>query len=170
MPNFMDMLKESSMRHWSITGRERLVKVVSPSSQAYIMKKGTVKGYVTQEKFLFGKTSVQIETALGLRPFELGSYCYVYALARVPRPDEVEFKLTCAFPDGKVFEKESFDQAMVARDNFLNAKDLFDRSYTPVTNYYPPGSPNVLQWKILEDIPLGNRIATVTDTIPLHRR
>lgn len=167
MPNFMELLKESSMKHWAVSGPERLVKVVSPKGQKDLLGYQTAKGYVTQEKFLLGKTSDQIEKALGLRPLELGSFCYVYSLARLPEYDEVEFKLTCAFPDGKVYDDAHHAKAMTARQNFLDHKDLYDRSQTPVVNYYPPGSNEILQWQLVKPIPLGGLIAMVTKTIPL---
>ena len=182
MANFMELIKQSSMKHWCLSGPERLVKVVSPAGQDRLLDFTTAMGYVTQEKYLLGKTSVQIESALGLRPFELKNVCYVYTLARLPEAAEVEFKLSCAFPDGKVFDDSPqrgtagqlqpslVAAAMSARQDFMDGKHLSDDSYTPVTNYYPPGSPQVLQWKLTAPVPLGQRIAIVTKSLPLSKR
>jgi len=186
MPNFMELLKESSMKHWSTTGPERLVKVVSPAGRKSLLEYDSVMGYVTQEKYLIGKTALQIESALGLRPFELRNMCYVYSMARLPERDEIEFKLNCAFPDGNVFDdtprkadgktKPSLmNEAMTARKRYLNHQDLYGSantpvSYTPIMNYYPPGSSQVLQWKLTAPVPLGSLISTVTNAIPLSKQ
>lgn len=180
MPNFMELLKESSMKHWSITGPDRLVKVVSPAGRKSLLEYESVMGYVTQEKYLVGKTALQIESALGLRPFELRNMCYVYSLARLPERDEVEFKLTCAFPDGNVFDDTPREidgkklpslekEAMTARERFIDQQDLYKNSYTPIMNYYPPGSSQVLQWKLTAPVPLGGLVSLVTNMIALPK-
>ncbi|MFG5383995.1 MULTISPECIES: hypothetical protein [unclassified Yoonia] len=160
--NLGDAIHETSMRHWTVTGGNRIVKVVSPTADLGLQQYGTAMGYVTQEKYLFGKNSREIEKLLGVRPNEFAVMCHVYALARVPTPDEVEFKFSTAFPDGKVFEAEQHDQMMTAREDFAAGTNLYDRSMTPVAQYYPPGSNMVPQWKLVKAVPLGGRIATVT--------
>lgn len=166
MPKFSDLLKQSSIRHWKLSGPERLIKVVSPTGQRNIHKFGTVTGYVTQEKFLIGKNCLQIEKALGLRPFELRELCYLYSLERLPAFDEVEFRLTCEFPDGQVFDGKRMQQVLSARDDFVNHQNLYIRSMSPVVDFYGPGSPLILQWELTSPIPVGGKIATVTRLLP----
>jgi hypothetical protein len=60
----------------------------------------TVTGYVTQEKFLLGKTPAQIEEALGVRVNPLGAGCIVLALLSVPGPSMIDYELTTNYPDG----------------------------------------------------------------------
>ena len=123
-------------------------------------------GYVTQEKFLIGKNCLEIEKALGLRPFELRDLCYLYSLERLPTFDEVEFRLTCAFPDGQVFDEHKMEQVLTARDDFANSRNLYNRSMSPTVDFYGPGSPGIPQWELISPIPTGGRIATVTKLLP----
>ncbi len=157
-----DAAKLSSMAHWKLTGKDRIVKVVSPSGQMAIASYGTAMGYVTQEKYLYGKNSAQIEMLLGLRPGELSQLCSIYSISRLPTADEVEYKFSCAFPDGKTFDDAQAETMMQAREDFLDGANLYDRSMVPVTQYYPPGSAMVPQWKLTKPVPIGSKIADVT--------
>ncbi len=165
----MQIATASSMQSWKAEGRDRLVKVCSPAAAQTVEKYNSVMGYVTQEKYLYGKTSREIEGLLGLRPFELRNLCYMFSLARLPKLGEFEFKFSTAFPDGEVFEDRHFRQVLDARDDFLAGRKLNERSHTPVAQYYPPGSTMIPQWKITKPIPLGGLIATVTETVPFAR-
>lgn len=167
--NLGDAAKASSMAYWTLTGKNRIVKVVSPSGQRAIKSYGTAMGYVTQEKYLYGKTSTQIEGLLGLRPGELAQLCHVYALERLPQADEVEYKFSCAFPDGKAFDDEQAEVMMQAREEFLAGENLYDRSMVPVAQYYPPGSGMVPQWKLIKPVPIRSKIADVTNVFVFPR-
>ena len=167
--NLMDMATASSMRSWKTEGKDRLVKVCGPFGAQETEKYNSVMGYVTQEKYLYGKTSREIEALLGLRPFELRTIAYVFSLARLPKLGEFEYKFSLAFPDGEVFEERQFDQMLAAREDFLAGRKLNARSFTPVAQYYPPGSVMIPQWKITKAVPLGGLIATVTETVPFAR-
>lgn len=168
--NFMEVVKHSSMRHWSNTGPNRPVKVVSPAAEKALSQHGMVSGYITQEKFLIGKTCDRIERDLGLRPFELRNQCYIYSLERLPTSDEVEFKLSCDFPDGRVFSDESYQKASDARVDYLENRNTLVRSMTPVYNYYPPGSGRVLQWRLISSVPIDRKIAVVTRVLPFTKQ
>lgn len=167
--NFGAAINASAMRNWTLTGGDRIVKVVSATSAMTVEKYGTAMGYVTQEKYLFGKNSNEIERILGVRPYEFGVLCYVYALDRLPTAEEVEFKFSTAFPDGKPFERKGLDQMKAARNDYANGKNLYDRSMTPVAQYYPPGSSMVPQWKLIKPVPIRHKIATVTPNLVFPR-
>lgn len=164
-----EQLKHNSMRHWTLTGKNRLVKVVSPAANQAVLSYGSAMGYVTLEKYLYGKNTHAIEKILGLRPLELRQLAHVYALERLPTADEFEFRLTCAFPDGRVFDDAGRAQMAQARDAFDAGSDLYERSLTPVRQYYPPGSNQVFQWQLTSPVPVSHRIATVTEIIPFPR-
>lgn len=172
--NIADAAKINSMKHWELDGPNRIVKVVSPTRQKDIINYGSALGYVTQEKYLYGKGSTQIESILGLRPGELAVMCYVYALERLPLPNEVEFKFSCAFPDGEPFEAAQASKMMQARADFANGVDLYgeiskNTSMTPVAQHYPPGSGMVPQWTLTSPVPVQSLIATVTPILVFPR-
>lgn len=171
--NLKDAAKYSSIRYWKLTGKNRIVKVMSPSARNWAFRDETkpkaAQGYVTQEKYLYGKTASQIERLLGLRPGELAQMCHVYSFARLPAASDVEFQLSCAFPDGKVFDAAQADEIMQARSAFLDGGNLYDRSMVPVAQYYPPGAHMVPQWSLLKPVEILSKIATVTDVFPFPR-
>ena len=172
MPTFLELAKaNASISSWKKSGVNRPVKVLSASARAYALKKHsgssgpmTVRGYVTQEHYLLGKNCTEIEVALGLRPLELGSLCYVYALGRLPKRSEVEFKWFCSHPDGKQYGDDEHKDALVARRDFLEGRRLYNRSQTPVVDFYQPGSWKIPQWQLIADIPVGSLISIVTKT------
>ena len=51
---------------WSLTGAQRLVKVVRMRTMMNTPERARAVGYVTQELYLFGKTPYQIERAAWL--------------------------------------------------------------------------------------------------------
>lgn len=166
------MATASSMRSWKPEGKDRLVKVCGPKGAQQTEKYKSVMGYVTQEKYLYGKSSRELEALLGLRPFELRTIAYVFSLARLPRLGEFKYKFSLDFPDGQVFDDLQFDKMKAARDEFFEGRDpkkLRERSFTPVAQYYPPGSAMIPQWQITDPVPLGSLIATVTETVPFPR-
>lgn len=142
-----DQLKGFSRAAWSLRPLERLVKVVSSTSDfSYVNPMRTPEkiGYVTQEYFLIGKTAEQIERELGLSPFELRGGAKVFALERLPSEREFEFRYFATMPGGKAFD------AKVA-DEYIKAKHALTNPY--FQKVYPPGGP-VLQWEVLVPIPL----------------
>lgn len=164
-------IKLSSMRHWSLEGRSRLVKVLSVSAAKYAMEfnGGALSGYITEERFLWGLNSHQIERFLGLRTHELRPLAQIHALSRLPKPNEVEFKFSAAFPDGDVYTNKDHDNLLAARRAFLDGSDRHTRSMTPVVNAYPPGSGMIPQWRLTVEIPSGGLISTVMPTLPFAR-
>lgn len=174
MAKLFELAQEhASISTWRQSGPERPVKVLSPAAVTHMKMKshGTdsemiTSGYVTQEKYLLGKTCTQIESALGLRPLEIGSMCYVYSLQRLPTRDEVVFRWFCSHPGGKEYDDALHKKTLTARDNFAEGKNLYNRSHTPVVNFYQPGSPTIPQWELTADIPVGRLIAVVTKTNP----
>lgn len=169
MQNFLDAALHSSMQFWSMSGPNRLVKVMGPDAERYMLQTGRIRGYVTQEKYLYGMAAHQIERALGLRPRELSQLCRIYSLARLPTAREVEFKFSAAFPDGRPAGDQQHMQIMQAREDFAAGKNLYQRSQVPTVQAYLPGSAMVPQWKLIMEIQAGGLIASVTDQFAFPR-
>lgn len=171
MQTLGDAMQASSMRTWSLTGSTRLVKVVGPAAEEYMLNTGRITGYFTQEKYIYGMTAAQIERTLGLRGHELSQLARVYTFSRLPTMSEVDFRLSAAFPDGKAFEQKQLDELMAARKNYAAGSDLYKRSQVPTVQAYPPGSAMVPQWTFKKDmgVPIGHLIATVTPVFPFPR-
>lgn len=109
-------------------GPSRLVKVAALDGPAPLMSHAS--GYVTQEKFILGRTPAEIERLLGVRIGSLSGGCRVYRLARAPGPSECTYELTTEFPDGLAFHPAFSDPS------------------------FPPGAPYVQQWQLLARIPV----------------
>jgi hypothetical protein len=139
---------------WSLTGPNRLVKVVRPEDIINAPEWVRVPGYVTQERYLFKKMPSQIERALGLQPFSLKRGCRVYRLSRLPGIGEYSYEITADKPDGLAFVEADM---MEARAKFLEDKSL------NVVPYYPPGDPHIPQWKVTVEI----RLKLLIDLWPL---
>lgn len=182
MATFGELAKQSSMQHWSLSGRQQLVKVVSAAGYEHMGSKPPedqlVGGYITEKRYLWGLTNRQIEKVLGLRPFELKHVAFVFGLSRLPTADEVDFRLSAAFPDGKSPYDEdgkladSYTQGLKkAQADFQAGKGTTDRSNWPVVDFYPMGSGQVPQWKIRPNvrIPTSGLMAIVTDAKPFPR-
>lgn len=171
MQNLGEAIHAGSMKHWSLEGPLRPVKVVGLAAEGYMRSQGRISGYFTQEKFIYGMTPAEIERALGLRPNELSPMARVYSFGRLPKPDEVDFRLTAAFADGKPFDDAQFDQIMQARANYRAGIDTHKRSWSDTLQAYPPGSGMVPQWtfKPGQGVPVGALIATITPQLPFPR-
>lgn len=194
MATLGEMMLASSMRSWSERPGLRLVKVLSPSGYEHAMKipreecrrrattpgakpcadddlRPLISGYLTQEKYLFGLTAPQIERVLGLRSGELGQTAKIYSLSRLPGVHEVDFRLSAAFPDGKLMDDEAWAAHLEAREAYRLGLDLNLRSMVPVIQSYPPGSAMVPQWclKPAVAIKAGPLLATVTAQFALPR-
>lgn len=170
------------MKHWSLTGREQLVKVVNASGRDYIMNNKaadrTLGGYITKKRYLWGLNNRQIERVLGLRPHELNDAAYVFGLARLPTSDEVDFHFSAAFPDGKSpfadgggLSPDYTNTKAKAEAEFAAGRGSTKRSYWPVVDFYPMGSGMVPQWKVRKDvkIPVSRLLAVVTRYRPFPR-
>ena len=172
MQNLGEAMKRSSMRFWNLNGRTRLVKVMSVSSEkfAFGQRGGAISGYVTEERYLWGMNNHQIERFLGLRPHELRMMARIHILSRLPKPEEVEFKLSAAFPDGMAYDDDQHAKVMAARQAYFEGEHSYSRSLTPIIDAYPTGSDMVPQWRLTTPIPSGGLIATVIPTVPFSRQ
>ena len=126
--------------NWTLVGNHKLVKVVPYGRVMNTPNMTRAVGYVTQEMFLVGKTSRDIEIALGLQPFFLLRGCRVYKLSRLPSYSEFTYELTAAMPGGLAF----------------NPADALEAHYTGTQSdsYYPAGSSAIPQWNVTVSIPL----------------
>jgi hypothetical protein len=111
---------------WSLTGPNRIVKVV-PNGRPMAL---ALRGFVCLERSLVGKTSVAIEAALGLPVGHLLGGCRVYRFRRLPMSFEVEYELTAAHPNGLAFNPAVDDST------------------------YPRGDGAIHQWRLLADLPV----------------
>ena len=59
-----------------------------------------LKGYITQEKFILGRTLKQIESILGFNSGRLAAGAAVYRFTRLPQPHEFELRGYTYLPDG----------------------------------------------------------------------
>lgn len=169
MATIAELLDHSSARSWEIDGPNRLVKVVNSAGGIKVREYRSVMGYVTQEKYLYGKTSREIETLLGLRPGEMRLGAWIFSMARLPRVGEYHYRFSLAFPGGRVFGNDEFHRAMQARRDYLFGEATHVRSHSETAQYYPPGSDMVPQWEITRPVPLGTLVAGVTETLPFQR-
>jgi hypothetical protein len=94
-----NILKKEVIRSWSKGGFNRPVKIVS-SERGPI---GEVEGYITQEKFVKGRTPSEIEKILGLKVGELRSGAFVMALMRLPKESEFSLRSYSNQPGGCPF-------------------------------------------------------------------
>lgn len=123
-----------------LAGTNRMVKVAALATMSTPVF-ARVSGYVTQEKFLCGKSPQQIEAALGLKGDSLKTGCRVYRFRRQPGPSECTYELTTAFPDGLAYH-----------EGFSNPD-------------YPPGDARIHQWRLCVEIPVDHLI----DLLPGQR-
>jgi hypothetical protein len=80
--------------------RDRPVKVITLVSGP---PPARVDGYITQERFLAGKTPNQMRDILGLRPIDLATGARVLALTETLEFTDLENKGYTYLPDGKVY-------------------------------------------------------------------
>jgi hypothetical protein len=139
------MRRHPAAMGWSLTGPNRLVKVVRMRTTMTVTSPARAVGYVTQEKYLFRKTPRDIEIALGLPPLSLLRGCRIYRLTRLPQPSEYTDELTAAHPGGLAFNPAD---ALEARHDFAEDAGLIE------VPYYPPGDAAIPQWAVTVAIPL----------------
>ena len=171
MQNAGDAFRASSMAHWKLSGRDGLVKVMNEDSArvfqlAADLSKAKVKGYIGQQKYLYGLNAGQIERALGLPPHSMASGAYLYSLSRLPGFDEVDFKFSLAWPDGKVPSDAEYRDLLSRRDAAL-------KGVSSEPNLYPPGGSHIPQWRLNFDrahpgIP-GSLLQIATASQPFRR-
>jgi hypothetical protein len=140
---------------WSLTPPTRLIKVVPV--EAPVMK--AVRGYVTVEKSIIGRTPRQLEDALGLPAGLFNRGCRVYRLTRLPHAHEIEYELTLDQPDGLPFDE------WAALDNALRGRLAMDGRlgpYRPAKPIYRPGSRSIHQWQLTAALPA----AVVIELLP----
>jgi hypothetical protein len=139
-PEWLTEIRDAK-RHepWTTEGPNRLVKVVRAATLMNVPQRARAVGYVTQEKYLFGKTPTEIERALGLPPFSLGRGCRIFCLQRLPQPSEYSYELSAAHPNGLAFVPAD---ALEARQKYLDDGTLTEQPY------YPPGESHIPQWDV----------------------
>ena len=130
---------------WSITGAQRLVKVVRMGTVMNTPEHVRAVGYVTQELYLFGKTPYQIERALGLPPRSLLRGCRIFHLERLPMRSEYTDELTADKPGGLAFDP---GDALEKKARYEERANMLE------VPYYPPGDPWIPQWDVTVSIPL----------------
>jgi hypothetical protein len=121
---------------WRLTGLTRPIKVC-PAERPLEFD---VRGYFTFAKHLLGRTPAEIERDLGLPRDYLKHGARIYKFTRLPQITEYEYELTADHPGGSV-----------------------DMGPLPGKIHYPPGSPRINQWRILEgrNIPVDPEYFTV---------
>jgi len=118
------MLKQMVIESWKQGGGNRPVKIVSVQRGA----SPRVRGYITQEKFVRGRTPEQMEKLLGLPEGELttkGQGAIIEVLEQIPSEGQFELRGYTQRPGGKAFEPGE---------------------------PYPPGL-GIPQWQLIEDVP-----------------
>ena len=121
-----DQLKEIALRRWS----SRDVSLIKVVSNKISLEKA--RGYITEERFLFGKTPDQMERLLGLLPFQLRGGAKLYRLSHLPKKDEFECKGYTHLPGGQPFE--------------------FDLHQWQMGSLYPPGG-GAPQYRLVKEVP-----------------
>ncbi|MEM9061481.1 MAG: hypothetical protein AAGD13_13555 [Pseudomonadota bacterium] len=166
--NYIDLFEER--------GNNRPVKVVNAKGMQKVEEHDSIKGYITLQHYLYGKTSTQIESVLGLPPNMLGGLCYVYRLARFPKPNEIKFRGTTDMPDGEDIlsddpvAKQKWAKFMENRKAWLNGTNLYAFASTnQAASHFPPGTEKCLQWELTQPVPCGGLISFVTKNVPFQR-
>jgi hypothetical protein len=122
--NWESEIEEAVKREeWRLTGLTRPIKVFPAEKPLEL----DLRGYFTLAKHLLRRTPEQIERDLGLPRGYLKNGARLYKFTRLPQITEYEYELTANFPDGLVA-----------------ALPL------PKKTYFPPGSPKIKQWRMLE--------------------
>lgn len=118
----IDLAKRREL--WTLSGPMGLVKVLPLRGP----RPKALTGYITVAKNLIGCTPRELEQVLGLPKDYLVFGARIFRFSRIPQPSEYTYELTAYYPDGQAYSTFMSD----------------DR--------YQPGSSNVHQWKIRENI------------------
>ena len=140
------------VEQWSLVWPRRIVKAV-PLERPVVSR---VRGYVTIEKYILGRTPRQLEDDLGLPPGLFAKGCRVYWLTRLPRAEEVSYELTAQYPGGLAFDEwGALNEVLLRQQNpGHNAKPI-----------YAPGRSTIHQWELLAELPV-QVAATLPPNIP----
>lgn len=169
MATMAELLDLNSARSWEADGPNQLVKIVNSAGAIKVREYRSIMGYVTQEKYLYGRTSGEIGTLLGLRPGERRLGAWVFLMARLPLLGEYQYRFSLGFPAGRVFGSDELRKAMQERRKYFGGQATYIRSHSETAQYYPPGSDMIPQWELTKPVPLGTLISVVTETLPLQR-
>lgn len=113
--------KKQVIDMWNKGGLESPVRV-TPTQP---IDSQSVRGYITQEKFIKGKTPQEMEKILGLESGKLENGATIYRLTETPKADQFTPKGYSQTPGGRPYESGG---------------------------KYPPGE-GVPQWELNEDVP-----------------
>ena len=91
-------LKQLAMKSWELEGPNQLVKVIPAGADA-----SGVTGYITQLKFIAGKTVGEMEQILGLKPGMLGEGAQILKPNRLPNAGEFNLRGYTNTPGGAPF-------------------------------------------------------------------
>lgn len=91
-------LKELAIQSWKLEGPDALVKVVPAGASGE-----AVTGYVTQLKYIAGRTPAEMEQVLGLKPGMLKDGASITAPTRLPTAAEFNLRGYTQLPGGKPF-------------------------------------------------------------------
>jgi hypothetical protein len=92
-------LKALAIQKWSTGGSNGLVKIVSSERGPL----SDVGGYITQEKYIMGKTPAEMEKLLGLPAGELKNGANAMRLNRLPTASEFELRGYTNTPNGQPY-------------------------------------------------------------------
>jgi hypothetical protein len=118
-----DVYEGLRRENWSLRGPNCVVKVLPLGVPA-----NALGGYITVGRSLLGKTPLQIQEALGLKPHYLDDGARIYRFARLPMLHEYEYQLTAKYPGGQAYNPAHSDPN------------------------YQPGSDAINQWAIKEGV------------------
>jgi hypothetical protein len=92
------VLKKMAIENWKKEGNE-LVKVVSAERG----QSDEVRGYVTEQKYVAGRTPAEMEKILGLPPGELAGGAIVHRLDGLPTADQFKLRAYTQLPAGRTY-------------------------------------------------------------------
>jgi hypothetical protein len=131
-------LKKLAMENWEKGGGNQLVKVVSAERGA----SDEVRGYVTELKYVAGRTPAEMERILGLPDGELAGGAVVHKLDGTPTADQFRLRAYTQLPAGKTYEPgEEYPPGLGAPQWELTAKvPVAEVSAVKPDEAYRPGS------------------------------
>jgi hypothetical protein len=129
--NVFDYWQSANTLNWP-------VKVVSAQRgqqmQAVIGGLVNVRGFITSEKFVRGRTPDQMETVLGMPQGEYNQGVYVFRLLCLPLAHQFDLKGYSQTPDGMPYTGGRYPPGLGA-----NQWDLTDDLLATVVAFVPPG-------------------------------
>ncbi len=119
--------KRQAIAYWQMNRLNRPVKVTSVSRPPMFWS----EGFITCYKFVGGRTLLEAERILGLKPGELAAGAYLHEFLALPKEDQFELKGYSQCPDGQ--------------------------NWTPASDY--PAGLGAPQWRIFRDAYIPSRVA-----------